>query len=135
MLRVHGCMFCYINLLFVFLCMRMPSHVYTVHCGNALEPGASVLPYYGAPFVCVLNGLGGVSGVASHTQTNKQTFEVRVNLPTLCVSKARCGFQQVCILILMKFRKLIQIGTKFHVLCGSSTHTTYPTTYLAYFGV
>ena len=52
--------------------------------------------------------LKGVSGVASHTQTNKQTFEVRVNLPTLCVSKARCGFQQVCILILMKFRKLIQ---------------------------
>jgi len=68
-----------------------------VHTGSALGPSASRLPYYCAPFVCVFNALGGLvlggldtnnqthtrirmnaqqvgggSGVAAYTQTNKQ---------------------------------------------------------------
>ena len=105
--------------------MRMPSHVSKVHCGSALGPGASVLPYYCAPFVCVLNGLGELAvWRLTHKQTNKRC-KVRVNLPTLCVGKARRGFQQVCILILMKFKNLVQNLVQ-HLMCYVGRRPTQP---------
>ena len=52
------------------------------HCGcstddvrSAFRPGASELPGYCTPVVCVLNVVG-VSGVAPYKQTNKQTKSI-----------------------------------------------------------
>jgi len=60
MLRVYGCVFCFNSLLFVYMCVRMPSSPNKqtnkqskVHSGSALGPGASRLPYYCTPPVCI----------------------------------------------------------------------------------
>ena len=48
-------------------------HASQVHCGSAFGPGTSGLPYYCAPLVCVLTGLGGFAVWRFYKQTNKQT--------------------------------------------------------------
>jgi len=60
---VYACVFCDISLLSVYMCVRMPK--FKVHCGSALEPGASGLPHYYTPLVCVLNVIGALRRVSA----------------------------------------------------------------------
>jgi len=57
--RVCGCVFCCISLLFVYMCVRMPSSPRSI--AGALRPGASGLPYYCTPPVCVPAVLGALA--------------------------------------------------------------------------
>jgi len=66
---------CFVILIFCLpFCVCVWLYVSKVHCWSVLEPDASGLPYYCAPFVCVLNGLGGLAvWQFTNKQTNKQT--------------------------------------------------------------
>jgi len=71
------CNVCFVLLLF---CVCVWFHVSRVHCGSALGPGTSRLPYYCAPLVCVLNGLGGLAvWWLTNRQTNKQDTVCRTS--------------------------------------------------------
>ena len=50
MLRAYGCVFCSISLVYLRVCAYV--FKFKVHCGSALESGASGLPYYCSPPVC-----------------------------------------------------------------------------------
>jgi len=64
MLRVYGGVFCSISVLFVYMCvLHVCAYVFKikVHCGSALRPDASGLPFYCTPLVCVPAVLGGLN--------------------------------------------------------------------------
>jgi len=57
-------------------------YVSKVHCGSAFGPGASSLPSYCAPLVCVLNGLGGLAvWRLTHKQINGMISSVAAIQP------------------------------------------------------
>jgi len=47
------------------------------------------LPYYCAPFVCVLNSLGGLGGVTAHEQTDRAKFSENGGITTDSVVPSR----------------------------------------------
>jgi len=61
MWHVYGmCVLLYFSL----VCLRVCAHAFTkfkVHCGSAFEPGASGLPYYCTPPVCVPDVIGALA--------------------------------------------------------------------------
>ena len=71
-LRVFGCAFCSISLLFVYMCARMPSSPRSIAGVPSLEPSASGLPYYCTPPVCVPDVIGGLA-VWQHNNQKKLT--------------------------------------------------------------
>jgi len=70
MLRIHGCMFCYINPLFAFLCMRMRFPGPLRACTRARRFRATLLLRI---IRMRSQQSGGVSSVADYAQTNEQT--------------------------------------------------------------
>jgi len=71
-LRVFGCVFCSISLLFVYMYARMPSSPRSIAGVPSLEPSASGLPYYCTPPVCVPDVIGGLA-VWQHNNQKKLT--------------------------------------------------------------
>jgi len=71
MLRVHGSMFCHINLLYAFLCVRMTLRVQVSlrKCPRAGRFRATLLLHI---VRMRSQGLWGFSGVVAYTQTNEQ---------------------------------------------------------------
>ena len=71
MLRVHGCVFCYITLLFAFLCMRM-----TLRAQGPLQDCPRARYFWATLLLRTTRmrsqRLGGVSGVVAYTQKNTQ---------------------------------------------------------------
>jgi len=61
---------------FVCPCVYAYDFKFKVHCGSALEPGASKLPYYCAPRVCVPAVLGGLA-VCRHNKPKTKNQEWR----------------------------------------------------------
>ena len=61
------------------------TYVSKVHCGSALGPGASGLPYYCAPLVCVPNVQGGLAVWRFYKQTNKPTRVLKKKLGVIDV--------------------------------------------------
>jgi len=63
--------FFYIDLLFTYMCMRIASSLAKVHFGSARGLGASRLPYYCTPLLCVPDVIGGLT-VWRHDNKNKE---------------------------------------------------------------
>jgi len=60
-----------------FVCLHVCAYVskFEVHCGRAFEPGASGLPYYCSPPVCVPDVLGALA-VWRHWHNKKNTGQI-----------------------------------------------------------
>jgi len=68
------------------LCLfHLTTYVYSiVHCGSAFEPGASGLPHYCTPPVCVPAVLGAVAVWRQNTKKNSRNFlERKCSFPSL----------------------------------------------------
>ena len=63
--------FFYIDLLFTYMCMRIASSLAKVHFGSARGLGASRLPYYCTPLLCVPDVIGGLT-VWRHDNKKKE---------------------------------------------------------------
>ena len=63
-MSIHvACLWIRVLFSFSFVCLHVCAHVsnFKVHCGSAFEPGASGLPYYCTPPVCVPAVLGALA--------------------------------------------------------------------------
>jgi len=87
MLFVYRCVT--VNVLFYFslVCLHVCVYAFKskVHCGSAFEPGASGLPCYCTPLVCVPDVNGGLA-VWRHNNKTQTKTQIRVLNPGLLVS-------------------------------------------------
>jgi len=97
-----------------FVCLYVYTYDFKskVHCGSALGPGASRLPYYCTPLVCVPAVLGGSAGDDKTTKP-KQTYQNKTKTLPARVKYIRwSSMTKVCqwgnTLVIQRFRKNIQ---------------------------
>jgi len=65
---------------FLFVCLHVHAYAFhfNAHCGSALGPGASGLPYYCAPLVCVPDIIGGLTVWRHNKPKTKNDSELEI---------------------------------------------------------
>jgi len=91
---------------FVYLRVRAFAFKFKVLCGSAFEPGASGLPYYYTPPVCVPDVIGGLAVCRHNNNKNKNkdpvgSLRTTILLRTTC-TRSCCTWRASCVAALQE---------------------------------